>query len=156
MKISKLVGHENRKLLTPVHYTDKKKAVKTGNALLAYVKRGGALGLAANQAGIMERVCVVKIDGTFVVMIDPHILTRAGRIKSREGCLSHPDLRGDIQRPKKVLVEWIEVVKWEEIRKSSEFTGQNAIILTHVIEHLNGVKCTDKMKKQHMREPGEG
>lgn len=150
MKISKLIGHENKKLTTPVLYTNIKKAVKTGNALLSYCKRGGPLGLAANQAGIMERVCVVKIDETFRVLIDPHIITRSGIIKSREGCLSLPGMRGDIQRPKKVLVDWIEVTDWIEVRKSGEYTGMNATIMMHVIEHLNGIRCIDKMKAKHM------
>lgn len=151
MKISKLTGPENKKLQQPVHYTNIKKAVKTGNALLSYLKSGRDLGLAANQAGIMERVMVVRLNGCLKVMIDPHILQRSGEdLRSREGCLSHPGLRGDVMRSPSVLVDWIEVERWVEIRKSAEFTGMDAIVLQHVIDHLNGIRCTDLMTGKHM------
>lgn len=147
MKISKLVGPDNPKLKLVVHYTDLKRAVATGNALVSYVKKVGALGLSANQAGIMERVCVVKMGPTFNIFIDPHIIMRSeGTISSREGSLSHPGLTGLVDRPQKLKLYWKEVEDWVIKEMTQDFEGLNAISIEHMIDSLDGIRFIDKAK----------
>src|SRR5207237_2838945 len=57
------------------------------------------IGLAANQVGVNRRVAVVDVDGDRFVMIDPKIVETEGRAVAEEGCLSIPDIYGDVTRP---------------------------------------------------------
>ena len=54
------------------------------------------VGLAANQVGVARRVAVVDADGDRFAMIDPVILESEGRATAEEGCLSIPDIYGDV------------------------------------------------------------
>ena len=63
------------------------------------------VGLAANQIGVARRVAVVDADGDRFVMIDPVILESEGRATAEEGCLSIPDIYGDVSRPERVVLE---------------------------------------------------
>src|ERR687891_477941 len=63
------------------------------------------VGLAANQVGVARRVAVVDADGDRFVMIDPVILESEGRATAEEGCLSIPDIYGDVSRPERVVLE---------------------------------------------------
>src|SRR5260221_11673824 len=67
------------------------------------------VGLAAPQIGIGRRIAV--IDVTFkedpkqkLVLINPEIIHTEGRISQNEGCLSIPEFRENVARPKKVTV----------------------------------------------------
>src|SRR5277367_7091763 len=68
-----------------------------------YEARG--VGLAAPQIGISKRLAVVDI--TFkedpdakLVLVNPVIVSKEGRQRSSEGCLSIPDFREDVSRAK--------------------------------------------------------
>ena len=63
------------------------------------------VGLAANQVGVARRVAVVDADGDRFVMIDPVILESEGKAIAEEGCLSIPEIYGDVTRPERVLLE---------------------------------------------------
>jgi len=145
----KLIGPENRKLFTVVEFKDLHRAVRTGVAMIRFLQRTPGLGLAANQAGIMERVCVAKLDGRFRMFIDPHITLRLGKQISRgEGCLSFPGVRGDVVRPQRIQVRWKDVQDWQVTERTQDFQDLNAIILEHEIDHLDGIRCIDKMKNK--------
>ena len=65
------------------------------------------VGLAAPQIGIAKRIAV--IDVTFkedpaaqIVLINPEIIHTEGRLTSNEGCLSLPEFREKVTRPRKV------------------------------------------------------
>src|SRR6202051_669906 len=67
------------------------------------------VGLAAPQIGVSRRIAV--IDVTFkedpkqkLVLINPEIIHSDGRISQNEGCLSIPEFRENVTRPKKVTV----------------------------------------------------
>ena len=61
------------------------------------------VGLAANQVGVARRVAVVDADGDRFAMIDPVILESEGRATAEEGCLSIPEIYGDVTRPERVV-----------------------------------------------------
>src|SRR6201987_3193999 len=67
------------------------------------------VGLAAPQIGISKRIAV--IDVTFkedpeakIVLVNPEIIHVEGRQTSNEGCLSIPEFRENVTRPKRVTV----------------------------------------------------
>src|SRR5215469_12935418 len=67
------------------------------------------VGLAAPQIGISRRLAVIDI--TFkedpdakLVLVNPEILHTEGRHSQNEGCLSLPDFRENVSRPRKVTI----------------------------------------------------
>jgi peptide deformylase len=98
------------------------------------------VGLAAPQIGISRRIAV--IDVTFkedpaakLVLINPEIVHTEGRISQNEGCLSIPEFRENVSRPKKVTVR-AQNAKGEVF----EHTGEELLAraLCHETDHLNG------------------
>ena len=103
-----------------------------------YAARG--VGLAAPQIGISRRIAV--IDVTFkedpkakLVLINPEIIHTEGRFKQSEGCLSIPDFRENVSRPRAVTVR-----AQDEHGKIFELTGEELLAraLQHETDHLNG------------------
>lgn len=98
------------------------------------------VGLAAPQIGISKRITV--IDVTFkedpnakLVLVNPEIIHTDGRQRGTEGCLSLPEFREDVTRPKKVTVRAQDAEgKW------FEHTGEELLAraLMHETEHLQG------------------
>jgi len=98
------------------------------------------VGLAAPQIGISQRVAV--IDVTFkedpdakLVLINPEIIHTEGRHTQNEGCLSIPDFRESVVRPRKVTVRAQDVTG-----KFYEKTGEELLAraFLHETDHLNG------------------
>jgi peptide deformylase len=68
-----------------------------------YAARG--IGLAAPQVGRTERLAVVDVADEPLVLINPLIVDAGGATdKDEEGCLSIPDIYGDVERPLTVRV----------------------------------------------------
>jgi len=98
------------------------------------------VGLAAPQIGISQRLAV--IDVTFkedpdakLVLINPEIIHAEGRHTQNEGCLSIPDFREAVARPRKVTVRAQDVNG-----KFYEKTGEELLAraFLHETDHLNG------------------
>jgi len=106
------------------------------------------VGLAANQVGVARRVAVVDADEDRFEMIDPVILESEGRAAAEEGCLSIPEIYGDVSRPDRVV---IEATDREGTRYRKEATGLKARAIQHEIDHLDGILFLDHlslMKRQ--------
>ncbi|MCX5973857.1 MAG: peptide deformylase, partial [Coprothermobacterota bacterium] len=50
------------------------------------------IGLAATQIGVAEQVAVIDIGEGLVVLVNPRIIARRGKLISKEGCLSVPGI----------------------------------------------------------------
>ncbi|HEY8196585.1 MAG TPA: peptide deformylase [Gemmatimonadales bacterium] len=100
------------------------------------------VGLAANQVGVARRVAVVDADGDRFVMIDPIIVETEGSSTAEEGCLSIPDIYGDVTRPERVVVEALDQ---EGARYKKEATGLKARAIQHEIDHLDGIIFLDHL-----------
>ncbi len=98
------------------------------------------VGLAAPQIGISKRLAV--IDVTFkedpnakLVLANPEIIHTEGKQTQSEGCLSIPDFRENVTRPKVVTVRAQDIDgKWYE--KTGEDLLARAFL--HETDHLNG------------------
>ncbi len=98
------------------------------------------VGLAAPQIGVSKRIAV--IDVTFkedpnakLVLVNPEIVKKEGKQSGNEGCLSLPDFRETVSRPKKVTVRAQDLEgKWFET------TGEDLLAraFMHETEHLHG------------------
>ena len=100
------------------------------------------VGLAANQVGIARRVAVVDADGDRFAMIDPVIVETEGRATAEEGCLSIPEIYGDVTRSERVVVEALDE---EGVRYRKEATGLKARAIQHEIDHLDGILFLDHL-----------
>jgi peptide deformylase len=98
------------------------------------------VGLAAPQIGIGKRLAVVDV--TFkedpkakLVLINPEIVETEGRHTQSEGCLSIPEFREPVTRPRKVTIR-----AQDENGKVFEKTGEELLAraFLHETDHLNG------------------
>ena len=101
------------------------------------------IGLAANQVGVTRRVAIVDTgDGDAIVLIDPVIVERHGQDRAEEGCLSIPDLYGDLDRATRIVVETTQLTG-ERVRV--EAVDLRARAVQHEIDHLDGVLFIDHL-----------
>ena len=100
------------------------------------------VGLAANQVGVARRVAVVDADDDRFVMIDPTIVETEGGSTAEEGCLSIPDIYGDVTRPERVIIEALDQ---DGTRYRKEATGLKARAIQHEIDHLDGILFLDHL-----------
>ena len=94
------------------------------------------VGLAANMIGVSKCIIAVQVGKHNVAMFNPKIVRHSAEsVEVMEGCLS---LLG--QRPAK-RYEWIEV-EYQDIKfkpQKQRFTGFNAEIIQHEIDHCQGI-----------------
>nr|WP_312576020.1 peptide deformylase [Sedimentibacter sp.] len=104
------------------------------------------IGLAAPQVGILKRLVVIEVgDENLFKMINPKIIESSGKQTDQEGCLSVPEIKGSVVRPKKVTVVYTNE-NGEEITLVAE--DLLARCICHEIDHLNGVLFIDKIEKE--------
>ena len=98
------------------------------------------VGLAAPQVGIAKRLAVIDIafkedPDAKLVLINPEIIHTEGRHTQNEGCLSIPEFREPVMRPRKVTVRAQDIHG-----KFFEKTGEELLAraFVHETDHLNG------------------
>lgn len=106
------------------------------------------IGLAAPQIGQAIRVVVIDIQDDkrgLIEMINPVITKRSDDVEEdKEGCLSVPDIFGDVLRSKKVSVEYYNR-RGKKQRMTA--TGLMARCIQHELDHLEGVLFINKAKR---------
>ncbi|MEG2298760.1 MAG: peptide deformylase, partial [Anaerovoracaceae bacterium] len=91
------------------------------------------VGIAAPQVGIARRICVIEPEeGQITELINPEIIQAEGSTMSCEGCLSVPGVLGDVERPERVKVKYMNR-KGEAIEE--ELVGFSAIIYSGTIQN---------------------
>lgn len=93
------------------------------------------IGLAAPQVGRTERVAVVDVEGAKYALINPEIVEAEGSARGEEGCLSIPEIFGDVTRALRVVVRATDE---NGERYEVEGTELLARCLQHEIDHLDG------------------
>lgn len=115
------------------------------------VARG--IGLAATQVGRLERICVIDIDKVKYALVNPEIVESDGEQSGEEGCLSIPEIYGDVTRAKHVVVRALDC---DGTPIEIDAHDLLARCLQHEIDHLHGrlfidylslLKRTAAMKK---------
>jgi peptide deformylase len=101
------------------------------------------IGLAAPQIDIAKRITVIDITGgeeghepQRLVLINPEVTAKEGKITEEEGCLSIPGIREPVTRARKVTVRAQNAEgEWYEL------TGEDLLAraFQHEIDHLNGI-----------------
>ena len=98
------------------------------------------IGLAAPQIGRSERIAVIDVEDNPIVIVNPEIVITDGSSKAEEGCLSIPEIFGDVERSARVTVRALD-------RDGKPFeleaTDLLARCLQHEIDHLHGKPFID-------------
>ena len=127
------------------------------------------VGLAAPQVGHSMRVAVVDVTGHpkatgpaavgtpspagivparspashgLLILVNPRITAREGLQMQREGCLSIPDLTGNVSRSVRVQIEALDASghRWERWVE-----GFEAVAIQHEVDHLDGTLFLDRV-----------
>lgn len=93
------------------------------------------IGLAAPQVGRLERIAVVEVEEDRLVLVNPEIVASSGKDRAEEGCLSIPDVYGDVERALNVTVRALDL---EGRLFERETTGLLARAIQHELDHLHG------------------
>jgi len=103
-----------------------------------------AAAIAANQldfGGSGVRAFVMKMDTlTNIFIVNPVITKTVGEATDIEGCLSLPELRYKVKRPKKIVVQGFDE-NWRPVKY--RFHELSARIVCHEIDHLDGKLISD-------------
>ena len=123
------------------------------------------IGLASQQVGrtiqltvidirpVEDRPSTLELDGEEVdphsimplILLNPEIKPLAAEVNGPEGCLSFPEIYGDVSRPEK-----IQVKAQNEHNEPVEFVcgGLLARCVQHETDHLHGILFTDRMDRE--------
>lgn len=109
------------------------------------MKAGKGIGLAANQVNVLKRILVIHIpESSPHTFINPEIISKEGKFKFKEGCLSFPEIFEDIERSQKIKVKAQDVNgNYFEVEAEDLF----AVCLQHEIDHLDGIVFTKHMSR---------
>ena len=118
------------------------------------------IGLAAIQVGVPKRVLVIDLqrrgepveEGAEPVevrdpqyFVNPEIVWESAEVGVyNEGCLSVPELFGDVVRPLRVRAKWLD---YDGAAREEELDGLMATCLQHEMDHLEGILFFDHLSK---------
>ncbi len=94
------------------------------------------VGMAANMIGITKRIIAFDCEGTYMVMLNPEIISSSGEYETEESCLSLLGGPRKTKRFRKIKVRWQTEALQTRIKT---FTGWTAQIIQHEIDHCNGI-----------------
>lgn len=147
-----------RVLSTPGHEVDPTDpaVVQLAADLLATQRVSpGCVGLAAQQVGLAWRVFSVDVTGHPktrtchgpFVLCNAEVVEASRKERGREGCMSVPDLTGDVKRARRVVVRGRLPVTGETVTITTD--AFEAVALQHEIDHTEGRLFLDRVAGAH-------
>ena len=124
------------------------------------MRNANGVGLAANQIGLNKQIFVVDISPVEgyekykpVAMINPKIISKSDEtVAIEEGCLSIPELREELIRPKSIFVSFYDVNMKEHTIEADKLFAR---VIQHEYDHLQGILFIDyfddEMKKRYKK-----
>ncbi len=154
-----------KKTAKPVESMDDS-TVKLIYDMFETMHEANGLGLAATQVGDLRRVITIDISDVTepsaegetedtkhptspdlpktLALINPEILSEEGKWLMEEGCLSLPNLRGEVERAEKVRLRFYNA-EFKEQELIAD--GLLARVILHELDHLNGILFVDRVSK---------
>ena len=109
------------------------------------------IGLAAPQVGETIRLIVVDTEWTEegaekspLVLVNPEIVQREGKLSWTEGCLSVPDFQAEVERAEQVRLLATDL-DGQELVIDAE--GLRAVCFQHEVDHLDGILFIDRISR---------
>jgi peptide deformylase len=108
------------------------------------------VGLAAPQIGVLLRAFVIDVTGHKkarschgeVVLFNPEVLVAHDPVVAREGCMSVPELTGDVARATTVVMRGLTPEGTERVVHADAFEAR---ALLHELDHLDGFLFLDRV-----------
>ncbi len=154
-----------KKTAKPIELLDDS-TVKLIYDMFETMHEANGLGLAATQVGDLRRVITIDISDVTepnaegetedtmhptsphlprtLTLINPEIISEEGKWLMEEGCLSLPNLRGEVERAEKVRVRFHDAEFKEQDLLAD---GLLARVILHELDHLNGILFVDRVSK---------
>lgn len=115
----------------------------------------GCVGLAAPQVGVGAQVFAVDVTGHpksvtvhgVFVLCNARVVEASRWKAGREGCMSVPDLTGDVKRAGRLVVEGLLPGTGRPVRLATD--GFEARALQHEIDHCAGLLFLDRVAGAH-------
>ncbi len=115
----------------------------------------GCVGLAAPQIGVTAQAFCVDVTGHpktrcchgLIVLVNARLVASSRNEKGREGCMSVPDLTGDVKRATRVTVGGLLPGTGEPVEIVTDAFEARA--LQHEIDHCNGLLFLDRVAGAH-------
>ncbi len=121
--------------------------IKIANLMMQAMIKAPGVGLAANQIGVLKQIVTINFEDkendkkANYILFNPEIIQYSKEtVVMEEGCLSLPDQYADVERPKEIILEYMD--KNEKTIKR-QIDGYEARILQHEIDHLSGKLFVD-------------
>ena len=130
---------------------------KLSDDMLETMHQAKGVGLAAEQVGRLERMCVIDIpegceepeDEAFnapismpLRLFNPEIVAVEGSQRDKEGCLSFPNVGGSLTRAAQVTCQYLDESNMPQMIVARGFLAR---AIQHEIDHLNGILYIDHM-----------
>jgi peptide deformylase len=139
----------------PVDPSDPEVVQLAADLLATQAVSPGCVGLAAQQVGRALRVFSVDVTGHpktrtchgAFVLCNAELVEASRRERGREGCMSVPDLTGDVKRARRVVVRGQLPRSGEEV--TVETDGFEAVALQHELDHTAGLLFLDRVAGAH-------
>ena len=115
----------------------------------------GGIGLAAPQIGVSKQLAIIKLSSESerypeaeasepFVIFNPKISIIDNDLQGFwEGCLSVPGLRGYVERPRKIKIDYLDEFAEQQSIVLEEFL---ATVFQHELDHLIGMLYVDRME----------
>ncbi len=117
--------------------------------MLESMRAKDGIGLAAEQIGRNERICVIDVPKKYscgmsmpLVLINPKIEDGEGELYEQEGCLSFPEIYVKVKRLKKVTASYTDL---DGECRTITAEGLLSRAIQHELDHLNAVLLVDHM-----------
>ena len=116
------------------------------------------VGIAGPQVGVLKRVVAVqrfdKEGYPFEVYPNIRITALRGELApGPEGCLSVPDMRGDVLRYRDIDIEYTSPTTLELVKENIK--GFTAVIFQHEADHLDGILYIDRLPQPACTQPAQ-
>lgn len=115
--------------------------------------------MAAIQFGINKRIVFIKSTtqndtspNSQILMINPEIISKEGRTEFWEACVSGLNNLGLVERPYRIVVKYYDKNGNEHLQ---DFEGFSATVISHELDHLDGIFHMDRAKQVIQLTPEE-
>jgi peptide deformylase len=145
-----------------------KSMFKLADDMLETMYDAPGIGLAANQVGILERILVIDTEYDLedlpegapapegvevagpgiiknkkpIIVINPEIIHREGKISIAEGCLSVPEYSAEVPRSEKIKLQFQDI---DGKTRTLSAEGLQAVCIQHEMDHLEGKLFIDRL-----------
>src|SRR5438094_5955777 len=121
--------------------------IKLVQDMIETMYKAPGVGLAAPQVGVSKRLMVTdttsgeKKDYLFTIL-NPEIVVAEGEQYEEEGCLSIPGFSAPVLRPKKVVLQGVDLNGKEILLEGSDLLAR---AFSHELDHLDGKFFLDQL-----------